>query len=205
MKIRYATYCVRKGWEAPDGFPDQLESDEFDDDAVHILLRDRHQGRPIGTARLIFGHRAATRRLPSLGWSPEFSHHAESAFRVTRAVELSRLAIAQGPQAATMRGGLPLLGLIKGLCRATAFDDVNTVCMTTTLALKRMLQGFGFHLHDLGLRIEHRGTRAPLYRDIPALLYGLYTVRPEIWRYVTDNGETWPLDPAALEREILPA
>lgn len=207
MKIRYAIYCLRKGWEAAEDFPDQLESDEFDESAVHILLRDRHGGRAIGTARLIFAApEEIDGNLPSLGWSAEFRDRARTMLPIARTVELSRLAIARGEQlGGAMRSGLPLLGLIKGLCRATAFDEVDTVCLTTTLALKRMLEGFGFHLHDLGVRIQHRGTRTPLYRDIPALLYSLYTVRPDVWRYITDNGETWPLDHAALEREILPS
>lgn len=203
LNVRYNVYCLRKEWESADSFPDRLETDDFDEAAVHILLKDRRSGKAVGTARVIYADPNADHGgLPSFGWSAEFRERAEQLFPIRSTVELSRLAIAResdGP--AQLRSSMPLLGLIKGLCRATASDDVGTVCLTTTLALKRMLESFGIRLHDVGVRIEHRGVRAPLYRDIPALLGELHQLRPEIWRYLTDDGETWPLNRAALANE----
>lgn len=244
MKIRYDVYCVKKGWESAEEFPDQLETDEFDESAVHILLKDRHSGKAVGTTRVIYPDPSQSDgNLPSLCLSPEFRDKAADRFNIASTIEVSRFALALAqdkidnpPPAdrrrrdtrsnvslsatkrpenlqfrerqsadrrtnAVMRGIFPALTLIKGCMTAIAFDGIDTMCMTMTPSLRRMLQRAGFRYHDLGVRIEHRGTRIPMFRDIPALLAELHDVNPDIWRFVTEDGETWPLDRTALKRE----
>jgi N-acyl-L-homoserine lactone synthetase len=50
-RLRYQA-VIDHGWLSPSDFPDGLERDRYDDQAVHLLARD--QGQVIATARLIF-------------------------------------------------------------------------------------------------------------------------------------------------------
>ncbi|MDZ7803454.1 PEP-CTERM/exosortase system-associated acyltransferase [Thiohalophilus sp.] len=52
-RIRYEVYCLETGFEDPRNFPDGLERDEYDDHALHALLRHRSSGEYAGCVRLI--------------------------------------------------------------------------------------------------------------------------------------------------------
>jgi N-acyl amino acid synthase of PEP-CTERM/exosortase system len=214
MEIRYEVFCLQKGWEAAEAFPDQRETDNFDEHAIHILLRDRRSGKDVGSARVVFADPAAAdANLPLLRLSGEFREKAQRVLPIARTFEVSRLAISKSALSEadqTLKPGapgvFPALALIKGVLRATAFGEFDTSCMIVALSLKRLLERAGLRFHDSGIRVQHRGIRAPIYRGIPALMAELYELRPDVWRYLTDNGSTWPLDRLALarEREALP-
>ncbi len=210
MKIRYDEYCVRRNWGSAEAFPDGLEHDDYDDRAVHILLKDKLRDQPVGTARVLYAQDDADGHsgLPTFHLAPQFLDQVRTQIPLNHAVEISRFTISRAhlqadehAAADSSHGIFPALALIKGALRATAFEDVDTLCVTTSLSLKRMLARVGLKLHDLGIRIQYWGTRAPLFRDPRAFLAELHAINPTIWRYLTDNGETWPLDPSALERE----
>lgn len=208
MMIRYQVYCLRRGWMNPEVFPDCLETDAFDEGAVHILLTDRDSGLPFGTARVIYSDRSDQNgNLPSLALSAEFRDLVRPYLPIGRTIEVSRMALAPpkadrgGQKSTPMAGSLPMLGLIKGVFQAIAHDNVSTACLTTAPAIKRMFDSMGLQFHDLGVRFNRFGARVPLFRNIPALLCALHQSRPDIWRYMTDNGAIWPLDPTAIERE----
>lgn len=209
LRIRYAVYCVEKGWESAEAFEDEQELDPFDQKAVHILLRDVESGTAIGTARVIYGDPTAEHGgLPSFGWSQEFAARAGKFLPLDRTVEISRFTVrppsdglVDGRRVAPVGSAFPALGLIRGTLRATAYDGTTTVCLTVTPSLRRLLQRVGLRFHDVGVRVVHRGTRVPMFRDISAMLADVHRVSPGIWRYLADDGETWPLDPAAIDRE----
>jgi len=209
MRLRYEEYCLNRGWEAADEFPDGRERDGYDERAVHILLMDNTRNKPVGTVRIIYRRPGGTENagLPSFDWSPEFSTHLRVHALTNTIIELSRFTVVRSEIGALTnrsdlaRGIFPALALIKGMLRATAEDNVRTAVLTTTPSLQRLLAKAGFRFHDAGVRVEHRGVRVPIYREIPALLAGVYETSPEIWAYVTDHGLTWPLDQSATETE----
>jgi N-acyl-L-homoserine lactone synthetase len=51
-KLRYKVYCEEWGFEKPDKYPDRLETDEYDKNAVHFAALD-DTGKTVGTVRLI--------------------------------------------------------------------------------------------------------------------------------------------------------
>lgn len=51
LRMRYEC-VIEMGWARPSDFPDGLEYDEYDDDAVHVVCRDA--GTIIGSLRLVF-------------------------------------------------------------------------------------------------------------------------------------------------------
>ena len=52
-KIRYRVYCEEFGYEPEDRFPDKLEYDAYDNDALHCLITHKSSGMPAGCVRLI--------------------------------------------------------------------------------------------------------------------------------------------------------
>lgn len=50
--LRYRVYCEERGFENPEDYPDCIETDEYDEHAVHFATI-RNQ-RIIGTARIVF-------------------------------------------------------------------------------------------------------------------------------------------------------
>lgn len=212
MKIRYDVYCLELGWESAEAFPDRLERDVFDEAAVHILLKERAGGQPVGAARIVYPDAAVSDgRLPVVTHSAQLERSLADYCGLDSVFEVSRLTMSREAMTSGLRGGdaglpnaSPALALLKGVLQATAYDGYPTACMIVALPLKRMLTSLGCRFHDIGIRIEHRGVRVPLYRDMAALLAEMHDIRPDVWRYVTDGGDTWPLDRAALARERRP-
>lgn len=52
FRIRYQVYCIETHFEDPADYPEALERDAYDDQALHVLLRHRATGWSAGTARL---------------------------------------------------------------------------------------------------------------------------------------------------------
>ena len=52
-KIRYRVYCDEFGYEPADHFPDKMEYDAYDNDALHCLITHKSSGIPAGCVRLI--------------------------------------------------------------------------------------------------------------------------------------------------------
>ena len=52
-KIRYRVYCEEFGYEPVDRFPDRMEYDAYDKDALHCLITHKSSGMPAGCVRLI--------------------------------------------------------------------------------------------------------------------------------------------------------
>ena len=53
FKLRYQVYCVETRFEDESAFPDDMESDAYDDKSSHTLLRHRATGWWAGTVRLV--------------------------------------------------------------------------------------------------------------------------------------------------------
>jgi len=209
MRLRYDVYCLRKGWEAAHAFPDRLESDEFDEHAVHILLIERQTGLAVGSARIVFADpSAAHARLPSFAIGPDFREAAGRSLPLATTVEISRLTVLRAGDASA-DSGTPdstgrvslALGLLKGVGQAMAAAQATHACFLGSRSLKRLMEGFGFRFYDFGLTLQHRGTRSFLWRDWAALMTNIHDGRPDVWRYLTDDGAIWPVDRAAVQRE----
>ena len=209
MRLRYDVYCLRKGWEMAQAFPDRLESDEFDEHAVHILLTERQTGLAVGSARIVFADSSAPHaRLPSFAIGPDFQEAVGRSLPLASTVEISRLTVLRAGGAPTDPGSHDstgrvslVLGLLKGISQAMAASEATHACFLTSRSLKRLMEGFGFRFYDFGLTLRHRGTRSFLWRDWAALMTNIHDSRPDVWRYLTDDGTIWPVDRAAVQRE----
>ena len=53
QRIRYRVYCEELGYEPVDKFPDGFETDEYDEQSLHILITHRRSGLAAGCVRLV--------------------------------------------------------------------------------------------------------------------------------------------------------
>ncbi len=91
--LRYRVYCEEKRFESRDQYPTRLESDSFDAHSLHALIRDRRNGRPAASVRLVLATRVES--LPLEVYCRNSLHVGELE-RMTRrdtVCELSRLAV----------------------------------------------------------------------------------------------------------------
>src|SRR5208283_1875438 len=51
FKLRYRVYCLERGYENADDYPEGIESDEYDPYSVHFIAY--VESAPVGTVRLI--------------------------------------------------------------------------------------------------------------------------------------------------------
>ncbi len=203
FRLRYNEFCLSRGWEDASSFPEGLERDRYDEDAVHILLRDTVTGASVGTVRIIYHDGACDPdpSLPTFDLAHGFKDYLGPHLKTGRIIELSRLTIAREVSRPVSRedlarGIFPALALIKGVLRAIARDNVGVVVMTVARSLQRLLEKAGFFYNDVGIRVEHRGKRSPLFREMNPLMDDLYHHNQAVWCYVTDEGASWP-SPAA--------
>jgi len=61
-RLRYEVYCRELHYEAPEDHPDELESDVYDEDSRHCLLRHRPSGEFAGCVRLVLNQADGIRR-----------------------------------------------------------------------------------------------------------------------------------------------
>ena len=52
-QLRYQVFCLETGYEDPAQFPDGEEKDEWDDHAVHFLVKERASGQWVAAMRLV--------------------------------------------------------------------------------------------------------------------------------------------------------
>ena len=90
-RLRYQVYCVERQFLDAADYPDQRETDEFDDDSVHLGAVDA-VGELAGTARLIKANPQGFRCSVTARSSPRCRR---SIRRTVVPVEVSRVAISR--------------------------------------------------------------------------------------------------------------
>ncbi len=195
-RLRYEVYCLDRGFEDDQAFPDGLESDRWDATSWHFLCRD-HAGDPVGTVRLI---PAATNVLPL-----ELRCRITCGeFRLRRpfAAEISRLAIARDYhwEDETRRGGphadleeswkrlpIPLLGLIRAIYHKGMSEGITEVLAVMDRRLHALLRRNGVRFRPIGPEIDCHGLRTPYALSIDELEQGCYRYRPDVYRFLRDG------------------
>ena len=154
--LRHAVFCLETGFEPAERFPDGIERDEYDSQAVHFLVRADAPGgdsRWVGAMRLIFPQRLdlPVRSLCQLDPVGE-------AAGPRAALEVSRLI-------ARDTGGAHCPRVLFLLCRAAQRYAVehryDALYFLIRPGLARLLQRQGLPIEVCGTPCEHRGTRVP--------------------------------------------
>jgi N-acyl amino acid synthase of PEP-CTERM/exosortase system len=198
FRLRYQVYCEELGWEDKSRFSDFAESDAYDQNALHCLLRHRKSGLFAGTVRLI-----GTKQNTSI---PLIEHCADTLFETPLDPriqppgtygEISRLALRKEfrrrkGEAGTSTGighdtpdllhwntdehrRFPHISLALYLAAAALGlkEGMSGVYAMMEPRLARHLRVAGLHFEQVGEIIDFHGDRAPYYISKKALFQHL--------------------------------
>lgn len=204
FRLRYKVYCEEhEGYENKETCPNFSEHDEYDNHALHALLRHRLSRTFIGTVRLILKRPGVeTDRLPltkicatnGFSFPPNFfSGIACEISRFSVSKELCRrirhgryAAFYNKEELARDRARLipcMSLGLIIIIFKLTRSQDIQGCCAAMKPSLLRLLSKLGIHFIPLGHLIEYHGQRQVCY-----------VFRDEVFRTVAqENPDLMPI------------
>jgi N-acyl amino acid synthase of PEP-CTERM/exosortase system len=210
FRLRYQVYCLEhEGYEDPQRFPDGLESDEYDERALHSLLVHRPGGVVAGTVRMVLPSPVAKPPLPIQRVCP-----GPPPFPTATTGEVSRFSISKQFRRRSTDGAYPdelaparrpagrsddprlipsmTIGLIRDLVAMSQESGVTHWCAVMMPSLLRLLGRLGIHFLPMGPMVEFHGLRQPCYRDLTELLEQAHAEQPAIWAFLTDRGRLWP-------------
>jgi N-acyl amino acid synthase of PEP-CTERM/exosortase system len=205
--IRYQVYCLERKFENAAEHDNGLERDDFDATAIHSLVFHRPTLDPIGTARLILPHHAAS-GLPIERLLQENGLRAEDHFPMATVAEVSRFSISNqlrrrcSKESSETDAGraretcsvLPCLGLLQDLLRGSVALGLTHWAAVMEPKLLRMLAGMGIHTTPVGPLVSYHGLRQPSYCRLSEMLERLRREQADHWRVVTDAGTLVPAE-----------
>jgi len=197
FRIRHSVYCEDLGFEAMR--PDGMETDAYDADALHVLMRHRPNDAYIACVRLVRVPRERPEEsLPfetlCTDFNPGIVPH--EAMQRLHMAEVSRLAVVrefrrrkgeltqEGPGSEADFAGGPrqrfphlLVGLYLGVMAAATLNEVQRLFVLTEPRLSNHLRNLGLPIVQIGAPVEHRGVRIPSMIHVGSIASGL---RPSI-------------------------
>jgi N-acyl amino acid synthase of PEP-CTERM/exosortase system len=208
FRIRHSVYSEDLGWEATRA--DGMETDAYDAQSLHCLIRSRASGDFIGCVRLI---RAAPEAPQApLPFERTCNHVLDRSMvdpaRLPRETiaEVSRLAIIG--QYRRRRGeeqtpgivqdadfGTPdrprfpymLVGLYMGVFAIAEMHGLETLFLLSESRLARHLNKIGITNRQIGAATEHRGLRAPSVMDVRQVIDHLDPLLHSVFVVVRDE------------------
>jgi len=215
-RLRFQIYCVERGFEDPETFPDQMEKDEFDERSVHALVRHRKTSLLAGLVRLILPDpNNSNAPFPiELHCGEDFDPDVMSHFNVPRnkLAEVSRFAISKNFK---KRAGEPettsgvssifnysndelskhrrifphiSLGLIAMLFYISQQHKITHWYAVMEPSLSRLLSRFGIHFTKIGPIVDYHGRRQPMIACVNDLLQGVHDTNEEFWELIVNLG-----------------
>ena len=178
-QLRHQVYCVERKFEP--AAPALLETDEFDDCAYHVVLRECVSREVLGTVRLV----------PATPVGPGFPMEGACGPTLLRILprattaEVSRFAISKERRdIGSSTASLLRLSLVQGAIRVSRSLGLTHWCAAMEPSLLRLLTSTGIHFQRLGPLVEYHGIRQPASADIANLLDRMYGEQPELWAFV---------------------
>lgn len=198
--LRHQVYCYERGFLDPSKYTDGLETDRYDENALHFGAFDL-QDQMVGTVRLVC---SPTGELPLLehcsleGPGPRLLGAANSA-------EISRLAVSKLYRRRDGDGmyGLAqveedngegrrqrpeiVLGLYKVMYQESKRLRIRFWYAAMESSLWRLLARFAFEFRAVGPEVDYYGPVTPYLADIQELEQVVFNRRPEVFREFTDG------------------
>jgi len=197
-RIRYRVYCEDMQFEPAEQFPDNLETDEFDDHSLHCLVTHKRTGQPAGCMRLVeagtelqlpfekrclnsvytefmadlYEHRDSICEFSRMAIDRDFRRRAGE--NHTRVGELDALDWSRREQRT-----FSLIGVAATLA-AFAMADLtgrDRVFAMMERHLPRLLRRSGFLMQQAGDFTEYHGRRALYFNTVEQVVENL---RPEL-------------------------
>ncbi|MDY0747225.1 PEP-CTERM/exosortase system-associated acyltransferase [Paucibacter sp. R3-3] len=217
-RIRHEVYCRDLGWEPVRA--DGMETDEYDPNSIHCLLRSRGTAEPIGCTRLVLARPGDRSYLLPFEHSCKDVIHREecdpSSLPRDDVAEVSRLAVmgrfrqrkgetskpvSVADEDFESRAGLPRfpfipVSLYLGAAAIARRLNIENVFVLTEPRLASHFGRIGFDIRPIGGAIEHRGTRVPSLLSSSRVVAGLRPLIQPLYavieKSVTDAFERHP-------------
>lgn len=221
-KLRYQIYCLEEGFESVEKCPVvadgtgrkvPIETDAFDDRAVHYLIRHRNSGCYVATTRLILPQKDAPGTLLPLEIHYPKARRFIDPVQRCQVAEVSRYGISSEflRQTGEMRRGaldaptalglsvtgrlqerkvLPYLGmaLVGGLVHLSRRHHIVYWYAAMEPALFRLNQRFGIVFEILGEGTHYHGWRVPGRLCVDEMLEKVKQVDFSVWELITQDG-----------------
>jgi N-acyl amino acid synthase of PEP-CTERM/exosortase system len=172
-RLRYQVYCIERPFLRAADYPDGLETDQFDRYSKHLGTFD-HEGRLVGTARLVF---PSILGLPLFHHCSVFSGETELHAAGNRVAEVSRLSVSRRGRRREMRGqerrrwpradnlyaraDAVGFSLYRELYQASKRAGLTHWLVATEASLQRTVADYGFPFRSIGPEIDYFGPVSP--------------------------------------------
>jgi len=144
FNLRHKVFAEEKKWEPLSD--DRSETDEYDQNSIHILMQSRADNQSIGYSRIIIGKDKPIARLVSVP--------IDSA-------EVSRLLILE-----EFRRSVALLFMFSGIYRIAQEHNIKTLVGYVEPFLFNRMKKVGIPIQEAGEHIDYKGKRMPFMIDI---------------------------------------
>lgn len=220
-QIRYHVLCQEERIPGFDqsSYPDKLEKDDFDDRAMHALIKHRPSGKFIGTVRLVLPDVNA----PDKPFPVESYTHLDTEYLKNQNVsrletaEISRFLVIKEFQ--RRRGDLfqeisenkdktennfstsykdrrvsanITLILMAAVVQMSIQSNTENWLSFISPALNRLLSQSGMDSVPIGPLIECHGIRQPYLAKMTDILNKTYSEYQDVWEILTDQGKYLP-------------
>ncbi|MEO8417832.1 MAG: PEP-CTERM/exosortase system-associated acyltransferase [Methylophilaceae bacterium] len=202
--LRYDVYCNERNFLVPEIYPSKLESDHFDEHAIHIGAIDR-AGVLVGTLRLVL---PSTRGLPLFKHCELFNDEPDYAsLPHSSTAEISRLAVSRSyrrrtndalSDLANQEDAVPstqaedetmhrrhrseiILGLYKTMYQVSKRRGITHWFAAMEKTLLRLLHRYSFAFNPIGPQIDYYGPVTPYLTKIAHIETGLRRQCPEMF------------------------
>jgi N-acyl amino acid synthase of PEP-CTERM/exosortase system len=171
-RIRYQVYCLEKGFEPPEKFTNAMEIDDYDQDAVHFIVKCLRTGEWIGAFRILIDQPSKLPMSKMVVLDQNEQVRGES-----HIAEFSRLAILrpfqnlQGKDRQDLAADEPevLEHMVLAGFQYARHQGLNKIVYICKRSLARVLGKFGIKTIGIGSAILHRGVRYPYMTELEFL------------------------------------
>lgn len=193
-RVRHSVYCEDLGWEPVRA--DGLETDAFDAQSLHIVIRNIGSGEDVGCVRLVLTNAAdRSEALPferACAQTIDRSIVDPELLPRRRIAEVSRLAIVGQYRRRRGEESTPgtvqdadfgtrdrprfpylLVGLYMGVFALADMHGLTKLFLLSEQRLARHLNKIGIVNRAIGAPVEHRGLRSPAVMDVREVIDNL--------------------------------
>ena len=179
-RLRYEVYCEEYNYLKKENYLNKEESDEYDNESTHFILRDR-KNEVVASVRLIMNS--------SLGFPIEKHFKIDlhvPVYNRDNLAEISRLIVSK-----KYRKKFLLLALLKGIYAVVRHRHVTHVYAVLDEKLYPVLLNIGFPFKKIGPQSVYQGLTSPYIMDVSEMLEELKKKNYLLYRYI-NNGVLSP-------------
>ncbi|QEM83125.1 GNAT family N-acyltransferase [Halomonas binhaiensis] len=185
--LRHQIYLGEMHCNLPEDPEKRLESDEFDQHALHCMIEHRESGQLAGCMRLVIPHPDQDNRMPVVHVAgPQFTRPElhPSLFPSTTICEISRLAVAPSFRKRAVTFPLVMIGLFLSSSALAGLTHRRNIYALMEPRLPRLLAQSGFRFHTVSEGIHYYGIRHAYYIDHVQAEQEMHHELDDLYQYI---------------------